>query len=96
MNVQEAARAILKFYGNDASRWCQGARAKTADGVITGSTDPDAVKWCISGACQMVGVHNETFYGLQNRMGRSMPGFNDYPGRTFADVVARLEAIANE
>ena len=66
MTPQETARELLDFYGGDASRWTQGAHARTALGAKLFFDDADsdglggwdhrrsATCFCLAGAACMI------------------------------------------
>lgn len=92
---------ILDFYGNDASRWTQGACARDSQGEALDFYDDKAVSWCLSAAVLQLDnnlketMRNEICRRLED--GNSMPYsfydipiWNDRPSRTFDDVVKIL------
>lgn len=86
MTAAEAARALLEFYGGDEKRWTQGVRARTCTGFPVSVHSEHACCWCLMGAAALLNV------------AQPWPGYsrwNDVPGRTFAEVVAKLEKVAN-
>jgi hypothetical protein len=93
--LKEARELIAKEGG-----WTQGWYARDADGAETLSSSEAAVCFCIIGAFRRVS-HDEighAQYALSQLLdGWSIPTFNDAPGRTQAEVVAKFdEAIAAE
>jgi hypothetical protein len=97
MTAQEAARAMLALYNNQPERWCQGAIARDATGTPTAPWNDHAVTWCLSGAFTRVLERPalEAHSTLTRALGGSFMDFNDAPSRTFAELVAKLEEIAN-
>jgi len=96
MTAPEIANTLLEFYRRDARRWTQGADARAVDGQSVGARNPGACCWCLAGAMLASGCRapgdRRTFDDL---MGNDcLVEWNDAPGRTFADVEARLKQIA--
>lgn len=74
--------------------WCRkaGARDKHRNPVDIAS--PKAVAWCAFGACLATGA---SMTALSQRMGYSIPLYNDSPLVTRDDIIARFcEAIVVE
>jgi hypothetical protein len=106
MTPQETARAILAWYGGDASKWGRNKFATNAAGLSVSTHSEEAVCWCVIGAAKRVGCEDaDSVYSAFNAaasraLGLEHRGYvsswNDAPERTFADVVALLERIAAE
>jgi len=111
MSPQETARAILAWYGGDASKWTQNAHGRDASG--RGYDDDDfkrlrkgggeVVCACLVGAESIARGFVGIAYGdddfsdrVQALTGLCAVGWNDQPGRTFVEVVTLLERIAAE
>ena len=87
-----------------ARGWCQGADAKDKDGWLAPPRDPLAVKWCAVGGILASSEMPPTnlpynMIKLCHKLtgGRSLTAWNDWPGRTQAEVVELLrkaEALA--
>lgn len=96
--LKEARELIAKEGG-----WGQGTYARSADGEVSYPTNPDAVCFCTWGALIAVDARQELHRpdgvqpALDNVTGGNFVAFNDAPGRTQAEVVAKFdEAIAAE
>jgi hypothetical protein len=79
--------------------WCQRDYARNADGLVTGLSEfrGPATCWCIAGATAKVdpqarGASADGF--LQEFLGVHPSVWNDAPGRTQAEVVAKLREAA--
>jgi hypothetical protein len=98
MTHQETARAILDFYGGDHRRWCTGVMARSRSGIEAHQTSPTACSWCIHGAL-LASCQGQDWSAFTEAFFRNTRGgfatFNDASGRTFAELVAKLEEIAN-
>lgn len=99
LEILKAARKLIEKPEN----WTQGEMAKTVDGYATGYSSEKACKFCIAGA--MSRVDPFWFISLRHRLYKhvvargygTVEGFNDYPDRTHAEVLAFFdEAIAAE
>ena len=81
--------------------WTQGTYARNANGQPTLCTGPDAVAWCMGGACKIAVGYNSLFACLPLRVAlgsvvkSEVPPYNDAPGRTKEEVLAVFDkAIA--
>lgn len=85
--------------------WCQGAYARDEDGVSIPVGSKNAVRFCLSGACHLVGISASPRKDIKHhlvetaqKMGApSLPAFNDT--HTKAEVLAlvdrTIERVAN-
>ena len=83
--------------------WTQGSYARSETGTPVTAWSPHARSWCIFGAIQRVTEWDFRMYDrcrdvmtkkvIENG-GPSVSVWNDSPGRTQAEVVAFLEALA--
>jgi len=96
--LKEARELIAKPNG-----WTQGTYARNADGLIVYPNSHHAVCFCTWGALIAVDEHQESFQpdgaqpALDDVTNGNFVAFNDAPGRTQAEVVAKFdEAIAAE
>ena len=93
MKASTVAKKILKWYGDDASKWCQGAACRDENGVPTYVYN--AKSCCMFGAVSKLSLLDHNLDPFRDRFrGRSIIGFNDKPGRTFAQVKRKLQKIA--
>lgn len=79
----KAMRELIK----DEKNWCQGTGAKDARELPVDATSPDAVRWCIMGAC--IKVSGEYHLEMAKFFDSCRAGFNDT--HTHAEVIARLD-----
>lgn len=95
MNAREIlvkARALLE----DPTRWMQDAYNKDADGNEF-VDDAYAICWCAEGAL-LYAIGPDTIENakaqlfLENAIGGNVPGWNDAPGRTHAEILAGFDA----
>lgn len=80
-------------------RWTQGASAHAGDGLATGACQDDAICWCLGGAIERTGYGHFSAVGdalkyFTATTGGALVSFNDAPGRTQAEVVAKLREAA--
>lgn len=77
--------------------WCQDAYALDANGDEIRENDPSAVCWCASGALLVDLNHPDPIVHRARMMFRRaikndfIPGWNDRPGRTQAEVLAAFD-----
>lgn len=96
MTDQEIATKLLEFYGGDEKKWTRSALARDLSGFPVVPTASDACAWCLAGAAFAIwdGV-TSSFADFEKRhFNDLLPVWNDAPGRTFADVEAKLKEIA--
>jgi hypothetical protein len=79
--------------------WTQGTFARDSEGLPTQSADIDAVVFCAAGAIccagdrfTSLGTHSELT--LRRHLQSDVPTWNDTPGRTAAEVAAKLREAA--
>lgn len=97
----EARRLIVE------QGWCQGAYARTKDGVVTGRTDASAWQFCAYGALDRAGQDAlysaredaeralQAAYDSVKEHGFALSGYNDATWRVKGDIVALFDrAIA--
>lgn len=102
--VQEIAAEMLRVFDGKPERWTKGVLARDAAGKMCNSTSPRAACWCFSGARQLACTRLGADPGevanfherAEQRAGYSVPVWNDYPRRTFADVQKLLTELAEE
>lgn len=75
-----------------AKGWTQGAFARDKFGNSVNSDDPEAISWCIVGACSIAKAQ-DGWIKLGFNLGKPPMKFNDTPGRTQEEVIAALEAV---
>ncbi|MGI4744926.1 MAG: DUF6197 family protein [Janthinobacterium lividum] len=91
--VLDAAADLLTSEG----AWTQGAQARRADGKQVMADGPNAVCWCLIGATEAA---DPEYFGtdadrvLYHLLGVDIVEWNDAPGRTQAEVVAKLREAA--
>lgn len=87
-----------------AQGWCQGAFARDADGESVGDLSSLACSWCATGAIRRAALElcspcygRLVFWKAISRFGRrrmrDIPGWNDHPGRTKAEVLRRFDRV---
>jgi hypothetical protein len=92
------AKDLLK----DSSKWTQGALARNRDGRVCMPGSPDAESWCLIGAICRTYRDNESLNAAIEAVDRVITGgchdgideieeWNDYPGRTFEEILEVLE-----
>jgi hypothetical protein len=91
--------AIAAEIREHPERWTQDAFARTSEGDVVTSDDPDAVCWCAGGliARAMDGGHalSLAWHAFAGATGRSTPmAFNDTHGRTASEVADAFERAA--
>ena len=92
MKASTVAKKILKWYGDDASKWCQGAACRDENGVPTAAEN--AKSCCLFGVLLKLGrIAGEVPLRKCFRE-RNIVDFNDKPGRTFAQIKRKLQKIA--
>ena len=104
MDPREVFRRAAKLISGPGS-WAQGNYAKTSDGNCVLATSPHAKSWCVLGALQRVTELDMRLYEpcrdaatkkAKDDGWEGCPAWNDAPTRTQAEVVAFLEALADE
>jgi hypothetical protein len=80
--------------------WSDGDVARDRSGNATYSMDPGAVCWCALGAiwreAEIAGINRyASEIPMAELVGGSVAIFNDAPGRTQAEVVAKLREAAS-
>jgi hypothetical protein len=97
--ARKVARAILKLYQGDKTRWTQGLYAKDKEGHDVSPLSRKAVCWCLLGALEKVSSDTDTMYDLQNAFqevrSTNVLNYNDTPKRRFTDIVKTLTLIAD-
>ena len=92
-DVLERAADLLEEFG-----WCQGGTAFDANGVLTYALAKNAVSFCAGGAIIRasvdLGLVGNGSWDLVPRSLSGIPSWNDDPGRTKTEVVARLREAA--
>jgi hypothetical protein len=77
--------------------WCQGAGARDCDGQSVPYYGPSAVCFCVTGAIMHIYGRDAAYVGCINKLHRSIPDvavtWNDTPGRTKEEVVAKLKEL---
>lgn len=81
-------------------KWTQNAFGKLPNGIATGSKDPEACSWCLSGAlikCYDI-YEDSSLYQRQrdkviSKLGIHILRWNDTPGRTYEEVIALLKEL---
>ena len=87
----ELVKAVRALYGGKPERWTQEDFAFNADGHGTDYRDSRAACWCLSGAAMRCdGSRGRLSKVLRFKTLTAMEKWNDAPGRTFAEVDARL------
>ena len=81
----------------DSNCWTQGDYARDDSGKSCGIMSPAAKKWCLRGASWRVGgiIFGDilcTARTLGFHTDRAIVVWNDAPGRTHAEVLARIDA----
>lgn len=86
----KAARALIE------KGWTQKWFARDAAGDVCNSSSPNAVCWCVIGACHATGIPDDTIaYMARTQKIAYLPRWNDAPDRTQAEVLALFDkAIA--
>lgn len=104
MNVSEVLNQAADVLEPEGA-WTQGALWRTPDGTYE---EDGAVCFCIQGALYLVteriaggvgegdAVREEAEDFLETLLGRTIPGWNDDPERTQAEVVAKLREAAEQ
>lgn len=92
LEVLREARRLLDV----PEAWTKGSRARDERGrpILPGS--PEAVCWCLYGACERASNGEEfpATSAICCELGRSnLGGWNDEPGRTHADVIGLLDQV---
>lgn len=107
MSNKEVFRRAAELISSPGS-WAQGNYAKTSDGNCVLATSPHAKSWCVLGAIQRVTDLDMKLYepcrNAATKKARddgwagcpTCTTWNDAPTRTQAEVVAFLEALADE
>jgi hypothetical protein len=95
LEILKAARALITPEG----AWTTGDLARNFKGEAVNSRSPHAVCWCMSGAVRTASFYTSDWVAGIDALGKvmscSVPKFNDAPGRTQAEVLAKFdEAIA--
>lgn len=95
MKTSEHLRAMRDLLAVP-ERWTKNCMARTADYAKTHSLDPLAVSWCLEGACyKTIGSTNQ-LAGVLDFLWSATDGcityWNDWIGRTHAEVIALLDA----
>lgn len=89
----ERARGLL----SDPARWTRGGYAKTAEGLLTGSSHSNAVCWCLAGALrkeayELLVAPSSVAEAFAKATGiRDIPVFNDNLQTTHDDILAALD-----
>ncbi len=89
---------------SDETKWTKNASAKNKDGFIVGPHNPEACKWCLSGAfakCYFGILEPEEILVLWNKIVRASVDlyqmepvtFNDNSQTTFAQIRELLEEV---
>lgn len=95
MTASDVAGDLIRFYAGDPGRWTQGVLTRDIEGNQTfGSRGADAYSWCIDGAIRA--IYKEHYAVAQDALRTMFPKyltFNDWPGRTFDEVVEKLTSV---
>lgn len=59
------ANSVLELFEGHPERLTNNWFAKKHDGSFCKSTDPEAVQWCVIGACTKIGVSDLSLYNDQ-------------------------------
>ena len=78
--------------------WCQGSFAKNSKGIGVSALDPSATCFCLTGAMLRIdrGQFSKTYGRAYRVLGYSLATWNDDPGRTQREVIARIEKGIND
>lgn len=99
MKTSDVLRAAAEKIATP-EKWCQGWFAYDACGNDcrgrSQGADPNAVQWCIAGACQFVtGEACPDAWAVLNRViGESLSIWNDSKNRTHIEVLSALKRAA--
>ena len=79
-------------------KWTQNEMARDAKGESCDPNHPDAVAFCLSGACQVAYPNRSERIKIREKIGIAIGGeratrWNDHPDRTHAEVVALLRKL---
>lgn len=95
-DVLDAAADLLEKPG----AWIKGDLALDASGEAVDPSDSNASCWCVMGATERVSDASwarrarNAFRAVIGGWNKSIPEWNDAPGRTQAEVVAKLREAA--
>lgn len=78
------AKTVLELFEGHPERWTRHAYAMTETGNITNPKSPNAISWCLMGACTLIGV---SFTPLYDLLPDGITNFNDNPNTTFDEVL---------
>ena len=86
----------MKIYEllSDPKAWTQGVCARNHNGHSVHTDSPEAVSWCLSGA--EIKCYKIKDWRVLNKMVDaigSITGWNDYPNRTHAEVLALAKRL---
>lgn len=82
---------LADFLEENPETWCQGHGAIDEEGAAVNPLNPDAVKWCLWGFGHKFHI---SYFDIYARIGESLVTWNDAPGRTVQDVIAKLREKA--
>lgn len=98
MNAQKLAKKVLELLGPNGEHWTKRALARNADGVEVSVSSPEAVSFCLSGACMRVSSFDALTLADAIRktmnFALSMPRFND--SSDWSRVKTALTLVAGE
>lgn len=101
MSAQLTAADVLERAADKLTpdgAWTQGDWAKNAEGESVEPTSPDATCWCVRGALAAASGDEYGIYGPASeyveRLVQLPVHWNDTPGRTQSEVVAKLREAA--
>ena len=81
----------------DRKNWTQGFMARRADGIAVGTSDDNAVCWCLIGAlykCYRVEeVEKHKILLMRELTVLSLTNWNDHPKRKHSEIVAVLKKV---
>ena len=91
MTQKQALKMLINLY-TDPEKWCQGSAAQDANGDAVTPDNPAACKWCLIGACALLGIPlGDVFSSKTGDLLHVIMDWNDDSERTQADVLAMLE-----
>lgn len=104
MTPKQIAAGVLELYGGNAERWTKCVFARGPSGMPTIACSAGACSWCVVGAAYRVArepcdvdrflVVASKQLRLANFGERGLTGWNDDKERTFGDVEALLQRMA--
>lgn len=77
----------IKQLLSSQKRWCQGYSALAADGAVVSADNPDASRWCLVGAAELMAIrHNRPVHWILTLIERGLDPRHMAAGRRLAVI----------